>query len=441
MAPPPTTRSGPGARAASPGSFYGWRIVLLAALTLGLTAPGQTPGVSVFIDPMMAALDLSRAQISTGYLVGTLAGAATMPWFGRLLDRRGLRWTVGALSAAFTVALAGMSLVGGLVTVTIGFVGIRMLGKGALSLTATTAAAYWFDRRRGLALGTTSAVGSALISSFPPLLTLVLGRVGWRGTWLVAAAIVGGALLLLVRPRLVDRPGDLGQTVDGHTEPESGEPGEPDRPERMEPQGLSDDVTRRQAARTVSLWAITAAVALADLAVTALAFHQVSVLGAQGLSPLEAAANFLPQTGAALAATFATGALVDHVNPRALVPASMALMAGAFVMLPVVEAGWTAPVYAAMLGAAGGSARSLESAGLPALFGTGHLGAIRGMVMTIKVSGAAVGPVLLSLGRDALGSYVPVLRWGLVLPAGVAALALVASVVDRDAPALAGRGG
>lgn len=419
---------GTGAAAAAPGGFYGWRIVGLAALTLGLTAPGQTPGVSVFIDPMLAALDLSRSQLSTGYLVGTLTGAATMPWFGSLLDRRGLRWTVGALGAAFSVTLAGMSLVQGLVTVTAGFVGIRMLGKGALSLTATTAAAYWFDRRRGLALGTTSAVGSALISATPPLLTLLLGRIGWRAAWLVAAGVVGLLLVLVVRPRLVDEPAELGQAVDGR-------PGPPDAgtagPAGTGPPGL----TRPQAARTASLWAITAAVALADLVVTGLAFHQVSVLGSRGLTALQAAANFLPQTAASLLATFATGALVDRVSPRVLVPASMGLMAGAFLMLPTVEAGWSAPVYAAMLGAAGGSARSLESAGLPALFGTDHIGSIRGMVMTVKVAGAAVGPLALSLGREALGSYLPVVRWGLLLPVAVSALALAAGALDRRLPA------
>jgi hypothetical protein len=38
---------------------------VLAAVAFGMTGPGQTVGVSVFVDPMMAALDLSRSQVST----------------------------------------------------------------------------------------------------------------------------------------------------------------------------------------------------------------------------------------------------------------------------------------------------------------------------------------------------------------------------------------
>jgi hypothetical protein len=54
--------------------FSGWRIVALAAFALGMSGPGQTAGVSVFVDPMMTSLDLTRSQVSTAHLVGTLGG-------------------------------------------------------------------------------------------------------------------------------------------------------------------------------------------------------------------------------------------------------------------------------------------------------------------------------------------------------------------------------
>lgn len=46
--------------------------------------------------------------------------------------------------------------------------------------------------------------------------------------------------------------------------------------------------------------------------------------------------------------------------------------------------------------------------------------------MASSVAGTAFGPILLALGHAASGSYIPVLRWSLLLPAGVAVLALVA---------------
>ena len=60
--------------------FYGW--VILAASTVGILAsiPGQTMGVSVFTDHLIAALRISRVQLSTAYMFGTVASSFMLPW-------------------------------------------------------------------------------------------------------------------------------------------------------------------------------------------------------------------------------------------------------------------------------------------------------------------------------------------------------------------------
>ena len=57
----------------------GYGILGLATITSVLTGPGQTIGVSVFIDHFVTDLGLSRSQVSTAYLIGTLSGAALLP--------------------------------------------------------------------------------------------------------------------------------------------------------------------------------------------------------------------------------------------------------------------------------------------------------------------------------------------------------------------------
>lgn len=52
--------------------FYGWRMVVFASIALALTGPGQTFGVSVFVNPMIEELGISRTQMSASYLIGTL---------------------------------------------------------------------------------------------------------------------------------------------------------------------------------------------------------------------------------------------------------------------------------------------------------------------------------------------------------------------------------
>jgi hypothetical protein len=78
------------------------------------------------------------------------------------------------------------------------------------------------------------------------------------------------------------------------------------------------------------------------------------------------------------------------------------------------------------IGASGAAARSLEAGAVPRLYGLRHLGAIRGVVSALGGASTALGPLAISLGRDVSGSYVPVLRWLVLIPATVALLGLLA---------------
>jgi MFS family permease len=399
-------------------------MVAFAAVALGMTGPGQTAGVSVFVDPMMAALELSRSEVSTAYLVGTLGGAVAMPRVGRLIDDRGTRVAMALVGGGFGVVLAGMAGVVGLVSLVIGFTGIRALGQGGLSLVATTSVAPWFSRRRGLAIGVTTAVGSALLSLVPILSAAVIGLIGWRSAWLVLAVLVLAIVLPIALRGLVDRPGDVGQQVDGDPVPLAGDP---------ITQVRHADLTRIEALRTPMFWAVAAAVAATGMIGTGLAFHQIDLLGEQGLTAVEAAANFLPQTVAALLATLLVGSMVDRFAPRWVLLVSMVLLAGAMVAVPFVSPGLAAAGYGMAVGAAGSSVRALEAAAFPKVFGIAHLGAIRGVVTGISVASTAFGPLALSLGRDLTGSYVQVLLWLLVVPAAVAVFGVLAPEPRTDA--------
>ena len=61
--------------ARSPEGFYGWHVVAASSLAVVLTAPGQTAAVSVFIEPMLAGLELSRTALSS-YLPAFFAAGA-----------------------------------------------------------------------------------------------------------------------------------------------------------------------------------------------------------------------------------------------------------------------------------------------------------------------------------------------------------------------------
>ncbi len=199
--------------------FIGWRIAVLATITGAMTGPGQTIGVSVFVDPIIADLDLSRSQVSAAYLVGTLVGAIALVRVGRWIDQVGSKRAMTWIGVAFGTGLVVMSGVNGLVTLVVGFTLIRWLGQGSLGLVSTVSITHWFDRRRGLVFGLSFTVVSALMALTPVFLGLAVEAYGWRSAWIIAAAAVWIVVVPIARFGIVDRPSDVGQYVDGDASP------------------------------------------------------------------------------------------------------------------------------------------------------------------------------------------------------------------------------
>lgn len=394
------------------GSWVG--IVTAGGVLSLMSAPGQTAGLSVFTDPLIAELGVTRTQISVSYLIGTLVGAAVLPFIGRALDRFGIRRTTIIIGIAFALFLLGLSFAADVYGLTAGFAGVRMAGQGALSLAATTAVARSVTHRRGLALGIASAVGSAGISLVPVFLERLLATTSIHTAWRLEAlaVLVVVVTIGLFLPRRHKSRTDA-VTVTASSEQAASPVGEP-------------VWTLGHASRTGMFWVIASGLATAGLLSTALAFHQISVLTEQGLTTTEAAANFLPQTLTGILATLATGALADRIAPKFGVTFSMLTMAGALWLLPVVAPGWTAIAYGLVLGAAGGSLRGIEAAAYVRYYGASNIGVIRGVATSVNLASTAVGPLLLSLGHDLTGNYTgPVLVLS-VIPVTVAIVSVFA---------------
>ncbi|WP_337957771.1 hypothetical protein [Guptibacillus spartinae] len=71
--------------------FYGWYIVIVAAIAVFFSGPGQTYGVSVFIDYYIQEFGWSRSLVSGIYSTATLAAGLLLFLVGRLIDKLGQR--------------------------------------------------------------------------------------------------------------------------------------------------------------------------------------------------------------------------------------------------------------------------------------------------------------------------------------------------------------
>ncbi|MER3390374.1 MAG: MFS transporter [Microcella sp.] len=382
-------------------------MVVGAGIVSALTAPGQTAGLSPLVDPLIRTLDITRTEISTAYLIGTLVGAGALPFIGRALDRWGARSVMLIVGSVFALLLAAASFAADILGLTGAFAGLRMAGQGALSLAAVTIVARTVFHRSGLALGITSAIGSAGISLAPLGVERLVAATDVPTTWRVESLVV----LAIVVPIALLLPKD--SPVRGTSRPH--------------PESADDGWELREALRTGMFWVLTAAIFCTGMLSTALAFHQISILGQQGFSTLEAAANFLPQTITALLATLGVGALADRIDPRWGVVFSMAMMAGTLLFLPFVASGFLGIVYGLLLGAAGGGLRGIEAAAFVRYFGRRRIGTIRGVATSIGLASTALGPVVFALGFAATGSYLETVLVSALLPLAI----LVAAIVVR----------
>lgn len=393
-------------------------MVCFCTIARGLSAPGQTIGVSAFVDDLIDDLDTTRSAVSTAYLIGTLASAAALPFVGRWIDRRGVRHATTTVVVAFGCVIALTGAVNNVVTLGLAFVGLRMLGQGALTLTATTGVVLWFDQRRGFALAVSTMGGLAILSLSPLTFSAVINAVGWRWTWVVIGAGLLIVMLPIARFGIVDRPEALGQAPDGAAT------------QTIRSAVTSRSHTAAEALRTPAFWTLTGLSMLMGAIATGLTFHNTDLLREQGLNEAQAAAIFIPQMVGSVVSSLAIGSATDRYRPKPLLLFGGLAMSVTPLLATVASPGFSAAVYGFTGGLAMGSISSAAAALLPKWFGVDNIGAIKGISVSLHVGGSAVGPLLLSAGNDISGSYVPV-----VVATAIAAAAMTAIAVKTPIPA------
>jgi sugar phosphate permease len=397
--------------------FYGWIILVAAGIGRIMTSPGQTYSISIFIEHFIRDLGISRSLVSTLYSLGTLAGSLALPFVGRQIDRRGPRLMVGIITALFSLSCLYMGTVQGAVMLGIGFVLIRMLGQGSLGLVCTNVVNRWWVRRRGTMLGllgvATSVLGTGM---FPSLTNALIGRFGWRLSYVLLGLLVAAVMLPVGLIFFRRQPEDYGLLPDG-TKASSGT----DSPVYQE-----ENWTRRQAVRTSAFWIISLGTACISMLGTGLHFHMVSIFDDAGLSAGAAAAAFMPLAITGAIVRLASGVLVDRVAVRYLLSAALVGLAGSLLMAPRLQGTTSALVYGIVLGATGSLQLTVSSVVWAKYYGRQHLGSITGVALLVSIAGSALGPMPMGIARDVMGSYLPALTVSAVLPLILSVVALLA---------------
>jgi MFS family permease len=367
----------------------GW--IVLAAATAGvfMTLPGQTVGVSAFVDLFAMDLGLSRGTVLILYSVGTLVGILPAPLVGRLVDRWGPRRAIPVVVLAVSAGCAALATAQGPWTLALGFSLLRGSAIGGLSLVSINMVNLWFDKYRGRATAVAMmglAAGGLVV---PSLAAEVAATHGWRvayaalGTAVAAVMLPVGLLFFRNAPESYGMSPDLGST------------------RKVSLRRRDRDLTLGEAFRTSPFWYLVLLSVLSNAVGTALLLDHVRALTAAGLARLDAIGLLGAVTTTQGLMMLAGGILIDRLGARRSGLVALAVLISAVVCVMIMPALMAGLVYSVALGASIGLLQVSQSAGLAEFFGTAHLGAIRGMTFFIGVIGAAAGPLPLAWSPNA----------------------------------------
>src|ERR1700732_333285 len=208
-----------GSEAASRNSriFFGW-FVVAAAFAVTFVGFGCAYTFSAFVGPLQRYFGASRGSVS---LVFSLAGFLYFGLgivSGPLADRFGSRRLAVAGMVLTGLGLMAASAARSLTEVYAAYgLGVG-LGVGCAYVPAIGAVQRWFVRRRGFASGlAVSGIGVGTLV-MPPLASLLIEMLGWRGAYLALGApavVLGGGLAMLIE----NDPGRRGLGPDGDPPP------------------------------------------------------------------------------------------------------------------------------------------------------------------------------------------------------------------------------
>lgn len=356
----------------------GW---LSAAFLLCLASSfGQTFFISLFGGAVRDEFGLSHGDFGEIYLVGTIASAVTLIWLGKLADRFRVITLGLAIIAGLAIAAVAMARVSEPLLLIPVIFALRLFGQGMLGHIAMTAAARWFDGDRGKALaiaGLGHPAGEALL---PVVTVTLILAIGWRETWLVAAAVLALAIAPAFTWLLAGKP------ASPRTRPGIGD---------SRPASIKTHWTRPQVLRTPLYYLLLVGLLAPPFIGTGVIFHQAYLVEIKGWTPAMFAVSFAAYPLASVVGAFATGFLIDRFSARALLPFYLLPTTLALVLLAVATAPPAAAVALGLLGVTAGTNSGISGAVWAELYGTRHLGSIRSLAVALMVFASALGPGLM----------------------------------------------
>src|SRR5262245_11696603 len=395
--------------------FYGWIVVAVAFVTMGIGVNALTVFPPLF-PPILDEFGWPRGLTAGAFSFGFLVSGVLGPVLGRLIDRRGPRAVMlrGGAMVGAGLGLAPLVTAPWHLYLTLGV----LVADGTVCLGYTGHALFmpsWFVRRRGLAIGIAfSGVGVGSIAILPWMQRLIEGY-GWRMACLAMAALVVvtlAPLYLLTRRR----PEDMGLHPDGDRVPETAGRGGRQPANVVDHAWVSIDWTLARAICTARFWWISLGFFGGLWAWYAVQVHQTKYLIEIGFAPAVAAYALGFVGFAGFVGQIALGHLSDRIGRDWVWTLACSGFVLSYALLLAMRGQPTPALLYLMVAAQGGLGYGLASVfgAIPAeIFQGRHYGLIFGTLSLTSIIGGATGPWLTgglydSTGDSVLALWLPI---------------------------------
>ncbi|MGA9089718.1 MAG: MFS transporter [Bradyrhizobium sp.] len=385
----------------------------MAAFAVTFFGFGSAYTFSAFVEPLQRDFGASRGSVS---LVFSLAGFLYFGLgivSGPLADRFGSRPLAVAGMMLTGLGLAAASAARSLPEVYAAYgLGVG-LGVGCAYVPAIGAVQRWFVRRRGFASGlAVSGIGVGTLV-MPPLASLLIETLGWRGAYLVLgglAAAVGAGLALLIE----NDPCGRGLGPDGDLQPSGA------------PSAQREGMSVRDAIRSHRFIGLYASCLICSFGVFVPFVHLVPYARDHGMAPASAVLLLGVIGGGSTAGRFFLGSLADRIGRQFSLLLMFIGMALALLTWAVSVDIWSLAAFAFLYGVFYGGWVAVLPAVVMDYFGGRNVSSIIGLLYTSVAFGTLIGPSAAGFAFDLSHSYtLPIMASA---SANIAAAVIVAAM-------------
>jgi len=376
--------------------FYGWLIVLVAALTQGILIGTVNYSYSIIIVPLAEEFEASRLSLMMGITSASLVSGVISPFIGPLLDKYPMRnlMTLGALvlgggyiALSMITAVWQMSVIFGI------FMSLAMALLGPL--TGSTIVSRWFSRLRGRALGFAAMGTSVAGFLLPVFVQSQIGENGWRYTFVTIGCLI---IAITVPPVLLwvkDKPSEKSLMPDGDGGTVTG----------TQSIGVSHYGTTADILREPAFWYIGVSIGILFSVYSAMTSNLAPYAIGLGIDKMDAAGLLSIIALCAFVGKLLFGFTADYISLKTALWITQGMVAIGFIVFSTQPTFQTIRLATAFIGLAAGGLMPVWGALLANVFGTVDYGRVMGLMRLLILPIITLGAPAAGYIFDTTGSY------------------------------------